>query len=182
MTCEKCGYKEKKEKENFGKKLCTVCNHFAPFGKQEFNKYINEKVDWKLLDTFRKFGQIPGQQQKLGMTAKAKQGKLVTRAPLGYEVVDGTLQPNQQAAKIHSLFKNFLEKNNSLNSFAKQYSLSVNGLKKILQNRTYLGEIKFAGNLHKGEHKPIISPEIFYAVQKKLRIICSTKKEDNMGE
>ena len=67
------------------------------------------------------------------------------------------------------IFKTFLERDYSLNSLAKNYSLSVNGIKKILQNRTYLGEIKFAGSLHKGNHQPIISPEIFYAVQRKLK-------------
>ena len=37
----------------------------------------------------------------------------------------------------------------------------INGLKKILKNRTYLGEVKFAGNLYKSNHPAIINPEIF---------------------
>jgi hypothetical protein len=59
---------------------------------------------------------------------------------------------------------------------SKHYGLSVNGLKKILKNRTYLGEVKFAGNLYKATHKPIVNPEIFYAVQRKLAEISKKKK------
>ena len=177
MVCEKCDYKDKKEKEIFGKKLCPVCSHFAPNEKEKFNQYIREKIDWKILDTFRKHGQslTPNNNLKKGMNEKAKQGKLVTRAPLGYDVINGKLVPNEKASKIHSLFKTFLEKDYSLNSLAKNYSLSVNGLKKVLQNRTYLGEIKFAGSLHKGNQDKLISPEIFYAVQRKLKDVLKPR-------
>lgn len=169
MPCTKCNYSDKKEKQFQGIPLCQICAKFAPTDQKDFEDYLNEKVDWKTLDTFRKYNQQPGEKQKRGMSEKAKQGKPVTRPPLGYDLVDGKLQPNQKSAKIHSLFKTFLEKDYSLNSLSKHYGLSVNGLKKILSNRTYLGEIKFSGQLNKGNHKPLISPEIFYAVQRKLK-------------
>jgi len=169
MVCEKCGYKDPRECEKFGKKLCRICFHFAPEEKDKFDQYVNEKIDWKYLDTFRKYNQSLGERLKGGMDEKAKQGKLMTRAPLGYNVVNGELEMNEDSAKVHSLFKTFLEKDYSLNSLAKNYGLSVNGLKKVLTNRTYLGEIKFNGKLNKGNHKPIISQEIFYAVQRKLK-------------
>ena len=167
MPCEKCNYKDKKEIEKFGIKLCPVCNYFAPEDRDKFNNYISEKIDWKVLETFRKFGETSA-KQKSGMQKKAEKGIPVTRAPLGYTVIKEKLIPNEFASKVHSIFKIFLEKNYSLNSMSKNYGLSVNGLKKILKNRTYLGEIKFSGRLSKGKHKAIISPEIFYAVQRKL--------------
>jgi len=169
MVCEKCGYQDPNEKERDGVKLCKICLHFAPEKKEDFDSYVNEKVDWKIIDTFRKYGQSIGDQLKKGMDKKAKTGNLVTRAPLGYDVIDGKLVPNQDSSRIHSLFKVFLEKEYSLNSLSKSYGLSVNGLKKVLTNRTYLGEIKFAGKLNKGNHQTLISPEIFYAVQRKLK-------------
>ena len=169
MTCEKCGYRDKKEVKKFDKPLCTVCAHFAPNDKGDFFNYIREKLDWKILDTFRKYGQRPGTHQKTGMSKKAKQGKLVTRAPLGYDVIEGKLVQNKDAVRVHSLFKTFLARNYSLNSLSKNFRLSINGLKKVLTNRTYLGEIKFDGQIHKGTHQGIISPEIFYAVQRKLK-------------
>ena len=176
MTCEKCGYKDKKEGEKFSVPLCRLCLMFSPEPKEDFDNFITEKLDWKTLETFRKYGQTTGTRQKFGMSEKAKQGKVMTRVALGYSLINGELIPNEEASKVHSIFKNFIEKNYSLNNMAKHYGLSVNGLKKVLKNRTYLGEIKFDNQLHKGTHKPIINPEIFYAVQRKLVEISKKKK------
>jgi len=169
MVCYKCGYNDKKEEDKQGKKLCQICFHFSPEDQEKFSQYVEEKIDWTLLDTYRKYGQEIGQKLKKGMDAKAKTGKVVTRAPLGYNIIKGDLIQNEDASRVHSLFKTFLDKEYSLNSLSKHYGLSVNGLKKVLVNRTYLGEIKFAGKLNKGSHEPLISPEIFYAVQRKLK-------------
>lgn len=169
MACEKCGYRDKNEKEIHGKKLCSVCLKFAPNEKEKIQQYTDDKIDWKVLDTFRKHSTATTNNLKIGMEKSAKQGKLVTRPPLGYDVIEGKLLPNESSAKIHSLFTVFLNKDYSLNSLSKNYGISINGLKKILTNRTYLGEIKFNNQIHKGNHKPIISPEIFYAVQRKLK-------------
>jgi len=170
MTCKKCGYIDKKEKEKLNVMLCQICIKFAPENIKDFEEYVSEKIDWKILDTFRKFNSNNSNSNlKKAMSEKAKQGKLVTRAPIGYEVQDGKLVPNEHASRVHSLYTIFLNKDYSLNALSKNYGLSLNGLKKILQNRTYLGEIKFAGTINKGQHNPIISPEIFYAVQRKLK-------------
>jgi hypothetical protein len=176
MPCEKCGYQDPAEKEKFGKKLCRICNHFAPQNKEDFDLYSDEKLDWKLIDTYRKYGQTAGEQQKKGMAVVAEKGNLVVRPALGYSVADGNLVPNEDSNKVRSLFTIFLEKEYSLNSLSKNYGLSVNGLKKVLTNRTYLGEVKFAGKLHKGHHQAIINPETFYAVQRKLKDKLSPKK------
>ncbi len=182
MACEKCAYRDKKSVTKFNKELCRVCAVFAPQDETQFNLYLNEKLNWRDLDTFRKYNQTLGGNQKKGMNDKAKLGSPVTRAPLGFDIIEGNLVPNQAAAKVHSIFKVFLEKDYSLNSMAKHYALSVNGLKKVLKNRTYLGEVKFAGNLHKGNHKEMISPEIFYAVQRKLKERSRTKDVQDKKE
>ncbi len=168
MVCYKCGYRDKKEKVIFEKFLCTICAKFSPLKNQDFKKYIEEKIDWKVLDTFRRYNQNIGQNQKDGMEKKAEEGFVVSRAPLGYKIENNSLVQDESASRVHSLFKTFLVRKYSLNSLAKNFSLSVNGLKKILTNRTYLGEIKFDGKIFKGNHQAIISPEIFYAVQRKL--------------
>jgi len=179
MACEKCGYHDKKEGEKFNSKLCRICLMFAPETESDFQNYISEKIDWKLLETFRKYGQSTGSRQKKGMDEKAKQGKIVTRVALGYMISNESLIPNEFASKVHSIFRTFLNQNYSLNNMAKHYGLSVNGLKKILKNRTYLGEVKFAGNLYKSNHQAIINPEIFYAVQRKLAEISRERKPKN---
>jgi site-specific DNA recombinase len=169
MVCKKCNYKDKKEKNIFGTSLCQICSKFSPKKIHDFQKYIEEKIDWKVIDSFRSFNQGLGQNQKEGMAKRASSGNPVSRAPLGYEILEGNLFPNEDASKVHSIFKTFLNRVYSLNSMAKNFSLSTNGIKKILTNRTYLGEIKFNGRIHKGHHQTIISPELFYAVQRKLK-------------
>lgn len=176
MACIKCNYSEKKEKIVQGKRFCSVCSKFAPINLEELEKYSDEKIDWKILDPFRKYTSQRETKQKEGMSKIASAGSLVTRAPLGYSVINRHLIANEDSAKVHSLFHTFLVRNYSLSSLAKNFSLSVNGIKKILSNRTYLGEIKFNGKIHKGNHKPIISAEIFYAVQRKLKNYLRPRK------
>ena len=177
MTCKKCGYADKKEVTILGSPLCRVCATFAPEKIQDFQDYISEKLDWTKIDTFRKYSVHPGKKQKEGMQKMATIGRLQTRPPLGYDVINGNLIPNEDAVRVHSLFKTFLARNYSLNSLSKNFSLSVNGLKKVLSNRTYLGEIKFDGKIHKGDHQPIINPEIFYATQRKLKEYLRPRKK-----
>lgn len=177
MPCKKCNYTEKKEIKIFGSPLCKVCATFAPSNPKDFQEYIAEKIDWKILDTFRTLGHAPGIKQKKGMEKMAQIGKIQGRPPLGYEVINGNLTLNKEAIKVRSLFRTFLAKNYSLNSLAKNFSLSVNGLKKILTNRTYLGEIKFDSKIHKGDHQAIINPEIFYAAQRKLKTYLNPRKK-----
>lgn len=176
MACEKCGYVDKKEVKILNRPLCQICSQFAPEDKEFLEDYIQEKVDWKEIDTFRKFKTRKGFKQKEGMSKSASSGKVVSRAPLGYDIIQGKLIQNKDASKIHSLFRTFLNRNYSLNSLAKNFGLSVNGVKKILTNRTYLGEIKFDGKIHKADHEPIISAEIFYAVQRKLEDYLKPRK------
>jgi hypothetical protein len=171
MVCEKCNYNDKKEVTKFNIPLCQICNFFSPEDEDNFMFYTSEKIDWRILETFRKYGQTIGSKQKLGMEIKAKQGKLMSRAALGYSLINGEIKENEEASKVHSIFKEYLENTISLNKLSKKVSLSVNGLKKVLKNRTYLGEIKFNGQIYKSPHKAIISPEIFYAVQRKLNNI-----------
>jgi hypothetical protein len=176
MACQKCGYIDKKEKKIFNFTLCEICANFAPKNLEKLNDYVKEKIDWKKIDSFRKKGLMPKERQKQGMEEKASCGKVVSRAPLGYTIINSELIQNTDSTKVHSLFKEFLNKNYSLNILSKKYGLSINGLKKVLKNRTYLGEIKFDKKLHKSTHKPIISPEIFYATQRKLENYLKIRK------
>jgi hypothetical protein len=169
MVCDKCGYLDKKEVGVSGRKLCSLCAFFSPIDKQDLRDYIEEKLDWKILETFRKYGQKIGNRQKVGMEIKAREGKIMSRVAFGYSLIDEKLVENENASQVHALFKEYLETEISLNKLSKRSGLSLNGLKKILKNRTYLGEIKFNGQIYKSGHKSIISPEIFYAVQRKLK-------------
>ncbi len=106
--------------------------------------------------------------QKAGMIKKASQGNLMSRAPFGYKLVDGKLSPAENFREIEEIFEEFLNEDISLRQLSEKHHLSVNGLKKILKNFTYIGKIKFNNQIHEGSHQPIVSSTLFNHVQNKL--------------
>jgi DNA invertase Pin-like site-specific DNA recombinase len=106
--------------------------------------------------------------RKKGMEKKAKEGSVTSRAAFGYKIVEGNLIPAQNYEVVENLFLDFKNNKISLNQLAKKYGFTINGIKKILTNFTYIGKVKFNGELHEGKHKPLISPMLFNQVQDKL--------------
>ncbi|VVB83511.1 Recombinase [uncultured archaeon] len=106
--------------------------------------------------------------QKAGMIKKATQGNLMSRAPFGYNIENGKLVPAQNSKEIEEIFEEFLNSSISLHQLSEKHHLSVNGLKKILKNFTYIGKIKFNNQIHEGTHQPIVSSTLFNHVQNKL--------------
>ncbi len=106
--------------------------------------------------------------QKQGMIKKATQGNLMSRAPFGYKIQGKKLLPAENFREIEEIFEEFLKENLSLRKLAEKHKLSVNGLKKILKNFTYIGKIKFNNQIYDGSHQPIISTTLFNHVQNKL--------------
>jgi len=168
MKCEKCRYKSKNNKEKHKKFLCQICYSFSPDDESSFTAYVAEKIDGFVLETFRKYFVPAGEKQKQGMIKKAIQGNLMSRAPFGYKIQDGKLIPAENSREIEEIFEEFLNGNLSLRKIAEKHKLSVNGLKKILKNFTYIGKIKFNNQIYKGGHHPIISTTLFNHVQNKL--------------
>lgn len=185
FKCKKCGYYSPvgnglELNKDFKEVLCSVCNTFAPVKKEEFDNYLNEKIEWQILETFRRSGmnRASHQPHKSGMMVKAKQGKLVARPPFGYDVKQGNLIPNEDAENVRLIFKEFIS-GKSLNQIAKSYGLSVNGIKKILKNFSYLGKIRFDNQVSQGIHNSLISPELFNEAQKAFDTKKKIKKEEN---
>jgi len=171
MKCEKCSYEsEENSKLVFNEKefyLCSICRHFLP-ENIHVEGYLNEKIPLNILDSFRKH-QSKGIE---GMKAKAKQGKIMSRPAFGYKLINKELVVNEgEKLKVEKIFLDFLNNEISLNQLSKTHGFSVNGVKKILKNFTYIGKVKFDGHISQGNHQAIISPEIFNKVQKKLETI-----------
>ena len=103
------------------------------------------------------------------MHKKFRDGNLITRAPLGYKIVDKSLVPTDKAYIIQEIYQTFLNSDISLTQLSKKYGLSVNGLKKVLTNVTYLGKVKFSGQVAQGKHQPLLSQELFDKVKIKLQ-------------
>ncbi len=168
--CAKCGY-ECQGNNKFGLVFCDVCIKFCPDNPDEIDEYIKEKIDSNALDSFRKYAKTRGQNQKKGMIKKALQGQVVSRAPFGYELKDKKLVPTQNSKEVEEIFEEFLEPKTTLNKLSKKHNFSVNGLKKVLTNFTYIGKIKFNNQIFNGNHQPLISSILFNKVQDKLEKI-----------
>jgi site-specific DNA recombinase len=108
------------------------------------------------------------ENKKKGMLEKASKGKPMSRSPFGYSLVEGKLIPAQNFREVEEIFEEFLNTNISLRKLSGKHHFSVNGIKKILTNFTYLGKIKFNNQIHDGTHQPIISSTLFNHVQNKL--------------
>ncbi|MBU2616581.1 MAG: recombinase family protein [Nanoarchaeota archaeon] len=167
MTCEKCGHVQEKPREKFGTTLCTLCYHLSPSEESQFKEYIQEKVDGSTLETFRKHFH-PGEKQKQGMVKKAIKGHPMSRMPFGYNLENGNLVPAQNFKEVEEIFEEFINEKISLKKLSERHHLSINGLKKILRNFTYIGKIKFNNQIYEGEHEPLVSTTLFNHVQNKL--------------
>ena len=108
------------------------------------------------------------QNQKSGMIEKAKKGNIVSRAAFGYKLENRKLVPAENWREVEDIFNEFLNEKVSLTKLAKKHSFSVNGLKKILTNFTYIGKVRFDRQIHQGNHQPLISTTLFNHVQNKL--------------
>ncbi|MBI2572582.1 recombinase family protein [Candidatus Woesearchaeota archaeon] len=135
------------------------------------------KLMFHIISAFAEFERnIIGERTTFGMERKFQEGGAITKPPLGYVMIDKKLVIDEQnAARVKSMYSLFLEGNHSLTKLAKMHGVSVNGLKKILSNRAYLGEVKFAGKGSKGTHKQLLDSELFNQVQERLRTEYSIK-------
>jgi site-specific DNA recombinase len=109
-----------------------------------------------------------GETQKQGMIKKAIKGGVMSRAPFGYKIENKKLILAENYLEVEEIFEEFLTTNISLRKLSQKHSFSVNGLKKVLTNFTYIGKIKFNNQIYEGDHKPIISSTLFNHVQNKL--------------
>ena len=127
------------------------------------------KLMFHIISAFAEFERnIIGERTSFGMQRKNREGGFVNKPPFGYKMVEKELKFDlRKSPLVREIFQEFID-DNSLNKLAKKYGLSVNGVKKILANRTYLGDVKFAGETNKGTHSPLVSQELFEKVQAKL--------------
>jgi site-specific DNA recombinase len=127
------------------------------------------KLMFHIISAFAEFERnVTGERTRFTMRAKFQNGGLITKAPLGYKIVNKELYPADNSYIVQQIYQEFLNNNTSLTQLAKKYNLSVNGLKKVLSNETYLGKAKFGGQTSQGKHTPLISEELFNKVREKL--------------
>jgi len=186
FTCQKCGFQDLSSEElelhhvnpkifggeNFEENLvtlCSICHNYAPDSEKLFLKYLDEKIDGKILNTFRKSQFSIAKKTKQGMANKFNQGIHITKAPKGYKLINKQLViDKEQAEQVKKAYEQFVDNNISLTQLAKKNNMTTTGIKKLLKNTTYIGKVKFANQESRGQHEPLIMTELFNKVQSKM--------------
>lgn len=134
------------------------------------------KLIFHIMSAFAEFERnITGERTKFTMKRSAEKGMIVTRAPFGYKISNKKLIPSDNSYQVEKMFLEFVGSKISLTKLSKKYGLSVNGLKKVLSNESYLGQIKYDGKVYQGIHKPLVSLILFNKVQDKLKQVLKQK-------
>lgn len=114
----------------------------------------------------------------MGKEARAKEGKFHGSAlvPIGYEYVDGQLISNDfekmQIQKIFDMYESGIMPNKitqRLNDsgYNHKYGKWIHEtVRRVLDNKTYIGYLPYNGEWYKGEHEAFISEEQFERVQR----------------
>ena len=130
----------------------------------------NGKLMFHIISAFAEFERnMISDRTKFTMRSKASHGGFITKAPKGYKLINKKLLiDEQEAQQVREIFKEFLETSTSLTRLAKKHNMTTSGLKKLLQNTTYLGKVKFAKEESPGQHDAILDEELFEKVRGKL--------------
>lgn len=130
------------------------------------------KLMFHIISAFAEFERnIIGDRTKFGMERKAKEGGVVTKAPLGYRIINKQLVIDpDNLERVLQIFKEFSETPISLTQLAKKNGLTTSGVKKVLMNTAYLGKTKYADVESQGIHQAIIESELFNKVQERLGV------------
>lgn len=98
------------------------------------------------------------------------QGRMHTKAPKGYKIKEGALIVDEkEVMNVVQAFEDFAKGNKTLSEVARMLDYTPTGTRNLLQNRTYLGDIKVEGEWINGEHQDIIGEKVFEQVQERLR-------------
>jgi len=124
-----------------------------------------------------------GERVRHAAMTKVKKGGWPGPAPTGYvnDVQNKTLHPDPNMSSIVKLvFEAYAWEDISLSRLVKRAKalglrtrkggvLSKGPLHHLLRNPIYYGMIRWEGNIHPGDHEPLISKALFDAVQKRLK-------------
>ena len=141
--------------------------------------------------------EVTGERIRDKITASKRKGMWMGGVPpLGYDVKDRRLIPNEREAKIiRHIFTRFVELGSTTKLMkelrmdgvtskawttqdgnVREGKLIDKGLiYKLLGNRTYLGELRHKEEWFKGEHQPLIEPSTWEAVQSILKVSPRTR-------
>jgi len=132
------------------------------------------------------------EEVKKGMDEKVAQGGLPGRAPVGYRndrLTRSVVVDPIPARHVAWAFSRYASGTVSLSKLAEQLhergfrsvyggKVGVSALHKILRNPFYRGDVRYRGRIFPGNHEPLVTRELFQAVQDRL----SPNKVQNLAK
>ncbi len=102
---------------------------------------------------------------RMGQRQAAEQGRWLNRAPTGYDMINGSLVPNEMAPLVQRAFT-LRAAGSSYPAIENEIGVKFSTIRHICFNRVYVGEVTLGGEWFKGQHEPLVSPELFAAAQR----------------
>lgn len=95
-----------------------------------------------------------------------KAGRWLNRAPTGYRMVDGALEPDEEVAPVVRRIFALRADGLSYRDIEDQTGVKYSTVRQILHNRAYLGEVKHKTDWYPGLHEPLVTPAEFEAAHR----------------
>lgn len=149
------------------------------------NSRSDTKLMWNIYLSFaKKYTDNLREEAMKGWREKLEQGWMPASSPPGYKtaVENGKkihVIDEDRAFLVERAYRLYLEPGQNINTVTEEVSrsgfvsrngrpLSKSAIHKMLHNPFYVGTIRFDGQEYPGAHEPLLSKELFYAVQAKL--------------
>lgn len=124
------------------------------------------RMFYNILGSFAQFYREQlAENVRMGMAQGARQGRWMNRPPTGYDLIDGHLVPNDDAALVRRIFT-MRGQGASQGEIAAATGVNYSTARGILHKRVYLGEVVLNGEWFPGTHEPLITAEQFAAAHK----------------
>lgn len=166
---------------DFSKIVEILDKHNASFVSitQHFNTTTSMgRLTLNMLLSFAQFErEVTGERIRDKITASKKKGMWMGgKPPLGYIRKEKKIYPDEENAyKIKIIFEKYIELRSTIKlkeylldnriSSQNNNALSIGNLDRILKNKAYIGLVGHKGVWYKGEHKGVISEELFNKAQ-----------------
>lgn len=103
---------------------------------------------------------------KLGnQQAIVGRGRWLNRPPTGYDMVNGLLQPNQDAFLVRRIFE-LRSEGRSYPAIEQLTGVKYSTVRQVCHNRVYLGETRLRDGWYPGVHEALVTPDLFASAQK----------------
>jgi len=101
--------------------------------------------------------------QIIGVFAQLERGMVKERVEMAF---DKLVVNDEEAIKVREIFEMWAS-GVHYKEISEKFNIPVSTLYEIIKNPTYIGKVRYRGNLYKGNHKGIIPEELFQKVNNK---------------